>query len=79
MLTIFNRKEVLVTYSVKDQADAREILRNQGIQYRVKSGSSRTSRNPLAGVDSVYEYRIYVHKDDWARAKYYLAQEIKRR
>ena len=79
MLTIFNRKEVFVTYSMKDQADAREILRNNEIQYRVKSSSNRRSRNPLAGVDNVYEYKIYVHKDDWAKAKYLLAQEIKRR
>ncbi len=79
MLTIFNRKEVFVTYSVKDQADAREILRNNGIQYRVKSSGRRVSRNPLAGVDNVYEYKIYVHKQDWARAKYMLAQKIKRR
>lgn len=79
MLTIFNRKEVFCTYSMKDQADAREILRNNGIQYRLKSGGLHISRNPLAGVDNVYEYKIYVHKEDWARAKYLLAQEIKRR
>lgn len=79
MLTIFNRKEVFVTYSVKDQADAREILRNNEIPYRVKSSNSRGSRSPFAGADNVFEYKIYVHKDDWARAKYMLAQEIKRR
>ncbi|MGI5824260.1 MAG: hypothetical protein ACOX7J_01690 [Bacillota bacterium] len=80
MLTIFNRREVLLTYSVKDQADAKEILDNNGIKYRVKSstnknGSARFGR----GVDNAFEYRILVHKDDWPKAKYLLAHQIKRR
>lgn len=85
MLTVFNRKEVLITYSQKDQADAREILRNNQIQYKVKSSSnlSRGIVSRLGGraqsVDNAYEYKIFVHKDDWTKAKYLLAKQIKRR
>ena len=83
MLTIFNRKEVFVTYSVKDQSDAREILRNYGIEFKVKTRSNQRGITPMGGfgqnVSNAAEYRIFVHKKDVPRAKYYLAHQIKKR
>ena len=82
MLTVFNRKEVLLTYSLKDQADAKEILSNNGIKYRIKSKSNQGGKvcsHFGGGVANAYEYRIFVHKDDWPKAKYLLAHQIKRR
>ena len=85
MLTVFNRKEVLLTYSMKDQADAREILANHQIKYKVKSSSNQSPGTRArtggfgSGVDNAYAYRIFVHKNDWAKAKYLLAKKIKRR
>jgi hypothetical protein len=76
MLTIFNRKEVFLTYSVKDQADAKEILSNNNIKYRIKS---KTNKSGIGSIDNAYEYRIFVHKDNWAKAKYLLAHKIKKR
>lgn len=85
MLTFFNRKEVLLTYSMKDQADAREILANNKIKYKVKSSANQTPgvRAKMggfgSGMDNAYAYRIFVHKNDWPKAKYLLAHQIKRR
>ena len=36
MITIFNRKEVCITYDMKRQAEVREILQRENIDYRIK-------------------------------------------
>ncbi len=81
MLTIFNRKEVLLTYSFKDQADAKEILTNNQIPYRLKSKSNQKNTGSVfqGKMENAYEYRLFVHKKDWAKAKYLLAHQLKRR
>ena len=33
----------------------------------------------MGGMDNAYAYRIFVHKNDWPKAKYLLAHQIKRR
>ena len=37
MLTIFNRRELIVTMDMKRQAEVREILAQNGIDYDVKT------------------------------------------
>lgn len=79
MITIFNRKELIITMDMKRQADVRNILSSNGVEYvlkvmnlnrSTKFGSSRAHMWSY-GVNQnfCYEYRIYVHKDDleWAR------------
>lgn len=78
MITIFNRKELTVTYDMKRQSDVRGILSANGIKYSVKVinrqnsaflGSSR-ARSGSFGMnnDLSYEYKVYVHKKDYDNA-----------
>ena len=78
MLTIFTRKELLVTFDAKHQSNVRDILSANGIQYAVRVtnrqtasllGSSR-ARTGSFGMDSAlsYKYKIYVHKKDYDAA-----------
>ena len=78
MITIFTRKELLITLDMKHQANVRDILTTNGIDYTVKVtnrqnaailGSSR-ARTGSFGMNTnlSYEYKIYVHKKDYDRA-----------
>ncbi len=76
MLTIFNRKELIFNRSMKVQGDVRMLLAQNKIPYKVKtmnrSGAGRSrSFTGTAGMnpDVMYEYRIFVHQDDYERAK----------
>ena len=78
MITVFNRKELLVTLDMKRQADICEILSSKGIDYAVKTTNLQSaapsvgqrSRTGNYGIDQKYsyEYKIYVHKEDFDRA-----------
>lgn len=75
MITIFSRKELLVTFDMKQQNAVREILSANGIKYTVKVtnrqnaailGSSRARTGSFGNKsDFAYEYKIYVHKKDY--------------
>lgn len=78
MITVFTRKELLVTSDLKRQADVREILAANGIPYTVRVtnrqnaailGSSR-ARTGSFGMNQglAYEYKIYVHRKDYDHA-----------
>ena len=78
MLTIFNRKELLITMDMERQSRVRDILSANGIAHRVKVtnsqnaavvGSSRAGSGSF-GINQkfAYEYKIYVHRNDYARA-----------
>ena len=79
MITIFNRKELLITYDSKEQSEVRTILRDHKIKYNVKvknllspsifSTSGRTYVGSR-GTDLAksYEYKIYVKKSDYEEA-----------
>ena len=78
MITIFTRKELLVTFDMKHQSNVRDILSANGVKYAVKVtnrqnaavvGSNR-ARTGSFGVntDLSYEYKIYVHKKDYDNA-----------
>ena len=80
MITIFNRKELFITYDMQKQSEIRTILRNNKIKYDVKV-KNLLSSSPLHagtrthtgshGIDLTksYEYKIYVKKTDYERAK----------
>ncbi len=83
MITIFNRKELLLTYDMQRQGDVRAVLQNNRIPYRVKV-TNRYSPSPFSnrprshtgtfGADParLYEYKIYVKKADYEKAKFLL-------
>ncbi len=78
MITIFNRKELLITMDVNKQADVRTILSSNGIPYVIKttnlqsaqSVGSRRGQFGSFGVNQAfsYEYKIFVHKNDYDKA-----------
>ena len=79
MITVFNRKELVLTYDMKTQADARMLLAQNKIPYKITTrniGDAHSVRGH-AGVpfgrgglssDLLYEYHIFVHKDDYEKA-----------
>jgi nucleosome binding factor SPN SPT16 subunit len=78
MITIFNRKELLITLKMDRLTKVREILSSNRIPYIVKTtnlqstsfiGSSR-SRTSSFGIElsQTYEYRVFVYKDDYNKA-----------
>ena len=76
MLTIFNRRELAVTMDMQKQAEIRNILASNGVKYLVRTrspgGGSFGSRGRMGsfGLEPALscEYRIYVHRDDYAAA-----------
>lgn len=79
MITIFNRAELIITRSMDTQAQVRGILGTAGIDYitKVNSGHSRGISSQRAHTGSFgqnpdvqYEYRIFVNKKDYEKAKY---------
>ena len=78
MITIFTRKELLVTLDMKRQSDVRDILSANGVKYAVKVtnrqnaavlGSSRARTGSFGtNTNLSYEYKIYVHKKDYDNA-----------
>ena len=79
MITIFNRKELMITTDMKRQSDIRNILANNHINYVIKTTNLQNA--PVAGAnrgrtgsfginqDYSYEYKIFVHKKDYGKAK----------
>lgn len=78
MITIFNRRELLVTFSMEKQAELRERLKENRIDYSLKVvnrsgasvlGSSRARFGTFGqNMKLAYEYVFYVHKNDYDRA-----------
>ena len=80
MITVFNRKALAAVFSMDEQAKIRSLLAENGIDYRVKT-VNRMSASPFAAgtrsrigtlcqdPDAMYEYVIYVKKQDHDRAK----------
>ena len=75
MITILNRKEVITTYDVEEYANARDDLKEAGIEFKI-----RTKRTSYSSVRSMgrgisapkkhdgLEYTIYVKEEDYSRA-----------
>lgn len=81
MITIFNRKELFITYSMKKQSEIRDALYNNNIDYQIKT-VDRMSPSPFSSgsrgrvgtfgqnMNINYEYIIYVRKTDYDNAKF---------
>ena len=76
MIHIFNRKELLTTFSLEQQGNVRDILAANGIAYSIRvrsnTGGVSRSRTVLPGTDMemMYQYYIYVKRADFEKAKY---------
>lgn len=81
MITILNRKELCITFSMTEQANIREALSKNNIDYYIKtinrmspslfSAGARGGRGSFGqNMDLNYEYIFYVHKKDYDTAKY---------
>ncbi len=79
MLTIFNRRELTITYDLARQAEVRERLVQNGIQYTVRVINRKSSSPFAAGMRArtgtfgeklqlEYQYIIYVRKSDYEKA-----------
>ena len=82
MITIFNRREICLTFDVHKLAKVRETLSVNGIDYKIKSfnrgngfGGSSRSRIGNFGINVEYgqEYAVYVKKEDFEEARELLA------
>lgn len=83
MVTIFNRKELFITYDMQKQSEVRTILENNDIDHKVAvkniaspspfSSGSRARTGSLGNeLNSSYEYKIYVKKADYDKAAHLL-------
>ena len=78
MITVFNRKELLVTFDMQRQANVRDILSANGIKYALKVtnrqgasllGSNRSRTGSFGTSKSLAsEYKFYVHKNEYDSA-----------
>lgn len=78
MITIFNRRKLLITMDFQKQAEVRGVLSANNIPYLTKTtnltnaqafGSHRGHQGSF-GVNQnySYEYKIYVHRNDYDKA-----------
>lgn len=79
MLTVFNRRELTITYDMNRFADIRVLLARNGIIYSIRV-VNRNSPSPFASGSRArtgtfgenlkleYEYIVYVHKSDYSKA-----------
>ena len=75
MIGLLNRKELTITYSMEKQAEIRQTLAANKIEYVIRTfdrGFHSRARTGSFGASSDFsrEYVIYVHKDDYEKAIY---------
>jgi len=80
MLTLLNRRELLCTFSMREQGEIRGILSRNKLEYSIKT-VNRLSPSPAAAgtrantgslgqnLDTAYEYIVYVRRRDWEKAR----------
>lgn len=70
MITIFNRKEILITVDVQKFYDVTGKLKNANIRYEYKINSPYRAGRSSFGINLKYNstYYVYVHKKDLANA-----------
>ncbi|RRK30987.1 hypothetical protein EBB54_06095 [Schaedlerella arabinosiphila] len=80
MITLFNRREAYITYSMQEQSEIRSLLAQNGLDYSVKVINRKSPSPADAGSRArmgsfgenpglMYEYIFYVHKDDIEKAR----------
>ncbi|MBQ8798439.1 MAG: hypothetical protein IJZ55_02610 [Lachnospiraceae bacterium] len=79
MITLFNRKELTVTFDLNEQARIRKVLAEEGIDYTVKT-VNRLNSSPFSSgsrvrtgtygqnTEVMIEYIIYVKRAEYDRA-----------
>lgn len=77
MLTIFNRRELFTTFNIEEYIRLRGILQQNRIEFSVKiknhAGSSRGHLGNMGiNTDYAYQYVIYVKRNDFENAVYFL-------
>ena len=81
MIHFFNRKELMMTYDLRQANDIREILRANRIDYHVKAsyprsasaiGAGRARTASFGPVRQQERFTVYVHKADYDHAMYLL-------
>ena len=75
MITIFNRQELLITLDANRRDQVRDILSANGIAYTAKvtnlqRGSRGRSGTFGINLDYSYEYKIFVHRNDYEKASW---------
>ncbi len=85
MLTFFNRRELLSTFSMKERGRVIAALEGAGVPYVTRTvdrnapilGSSSRGRRGTSGQNPAlaYEYTVFVHKRDLERARCALAHK----
>ena len=79
MINIFNRREVLITRDMAAMSQTADRLNAAGIGVQVRTGTlasaGRSHGIPGIRAESAYEYRIYVHRRDYERAKSLMRQQ----
>ena len=74
MITVFNRKELMLISSVKRLYAVQSALDAAGIGYHTKSATpmgrvgGRGRAIPFQDPDTAHDYKIYVRRDDYDRA-----------
>ncbi len=73
MLTVFNRQELAVTFSLQEMIRIQNLLAENGLEYKVKTFLQHRidrARTGSMGMnpDEMYEYIIYVCKEDYETA-----------
>ena len=86
-INMFNHREVLITSDLKRFNEARCALDNAGINYSIKTrnlfspsylpDNSRTRGIPGTKNEHAYEYKIFVHKNDYEQAVYVIRELLK--
>ncbi len=86
MITVFNRKELLITMDTSRRSAVCGVLSANGINYTTKvtnlqSASvfeNKRGRYGSFGINQnySYEYRIYIHKKDYDKASYLIKDVI---
>lgn len=76
----WNRKEIRITRELNTMNKIRDILSINGIEHITKTNSitniGRQHGIPNIKSDYAYEYRIYVHKDDYEKAMYFMNSKL---
>ena len=74
MIHIFNRKELRITWNLKELSEIRNILASNTIAYKVitrNHGGISRDRTGAAGMrtEAMYCYYVYVKKEDYEKAR----------
>lgn len=85
MITLFNRRSVYIGHDLKQFSAIRNLLADNRIDYTTKTknrmgqwagqGTLRGRTGSLGqSVDTMYEYEVFVHKDDHEKAMYLIGK-----